>query len=567
MNRLGSRLAGGAVALFFAVALLAGCSRDEAGDSGVAATVNGAAITVAELEARHDLDRLGLPESGNPTVERLRAEYGAVLADLLVARLAGQELSRRHLAVTAAELAAAEAAVRADYSEEAFADMLLEEHIDLVRWREALRDRLTVEKLCQAVLSPSLRVGVSEAADYYKEHIDIFTRPDRTRFLLVRAKEAEPLRAALAAYRKSGSREDLEGKAGLSVQEVSLADRNLPKPWREALRPLKPGEASPVLPDDAGSAFLVLLGRQGESVLDPAKAYAAVEAILSADKLERAFAAWLTEALATATIRVNPMLAGDSRDAPAREQAAADAAPAAGSPRETSPPARPVEAPAETGQPSAVAQSASPTPDRTVAEVREEKAAEPSAPADSSDDSPPAGEQAAALTAAEQPPAAPAPAENRPVAPTPSSEASREPVGGQPAVPAAGESSAGETQAGGEAEASGMTATPPASPESATPAPPPGDVVGSPPAEPAPAAEAKAGEVEFAAIKASWILYVVDEGQEERVYLKPGKPLVIPFSRRLVVRLGTPSEVSYRIAGREVRVEVPKKETKVLEFP
>ena len=109
--------------------------------------------------ASHDLSRLGLPEAENPAVERLRAEYGAVLADMIVDSLAGQELSRRHLGVTDAELAKAEAVVRADYPGDAFGRMLLEEHIALERWREALRDRLTVEKFAREVLGPHVEQG------------------------------------------------------------------------------------------------------------------------------------------------------------------------------------------------------------------------------------------------------------------------------------------------------------------------------------------------------------------------------------------------------------------------
>ena len=68
--------------------------------------------------------------------------------------------------------------------------MLLEEHIDLPRWRELLADRLALEKFTQNVLRPNVRVGVSEAANYYKEHIDAFTRPASVRLRLVVGRDA-----------------------------------------------------------------------------------------------------------------------------------------------------------------------------------------------------------------------------------------------------------------------------------------------------------------------------------------------------------------------------------------
>jgi len=71
----------------------------------------------------------------------------------------------------------------------------------------------------------------------------------------------------------------------------------------------------------------------------------------------------------------------------------------------------------------------------------------------------------------------------------------------------------------------------------------------------------------FAAVKASWILYTADAQAQERMYLKPGKPFRVPFAKHLSVRLGSPSEVTYRFRGQEKTVEVKKKESRTLEFP
>jgi len=73
--------------------------------------------------------------------------------------------------------------------------------------------------------------------------------------------------------------------------------------------------------------------------------------------------------------------------------------------------------------------------------------------------------------------------------------------------------------------------------------------------------------VEFTAVKASWILFTVDDKPEERTYLKPGKPFTLTYSHRLVVRLGSPCEVSYKAGARQETVAVGKKESRVLEFP
>jgi hypothetical protein len=473
-------------------ALAAGCKQDAAREPGVVAVVNGEPIRLSDLEARYDLGRLGAPEAGNPAVEELRAEYGAVLADMIVARLVCQELARLGLAVTPAEVDAAEARVRADYAADgstdgsvgnsggAFGRMLLEERIDLGRWREVLADRLALAKFSREVLRQNARVDVSEAAAYYKEHIDAFTRPARVRLAEVRGREAEAVRTALAVWRKSGRLASLEGLDGITVRQAMIPEKNLAESWRQAVKGLKPGEASALLGADTETSFLVVLEREPATVLDPAKAYARVEADLAARKLEKTFAAWLAEALAGARITVNrQLLAGEGPKAATMAQ--------------------------------------------------------PPAPASDSPPRPSLGQEVPAVT------------DEGPVGPTGTGE---EP---SPAVPPPPSDAVPER-------------TPEDAPAETPPSSPSADEATAGPPERA-TGPSETGTVEFTAVKASWIRFAVDGGQEERVYLKPGQPHRIAFSRKLTVRLGSPSEVAYRAGDREATVVVGKKESLVLEFP
>jgi hypothetical protein len=563
--------------------LLGGCNRDVLDEPGVVATVNGDPIRTADLEARQDLRRLGAPVVDNPSVERLRVEYGAVLADMIVARLVRQELSRLRLAVSPAELAAAERDVLADYPDGAFDRMLLEEHIDADRWREVLGDRLSYEKFTREVLRQNVRVGVSEAANYYKEHIDAFTKPARLRLAIVGGKDAEAVKAAVAAYRKAGQLAALDGLPGITVQEVNLPAKNLSAVWREAVKPLKPGESSAVLTVGKETTVLILLARQPETVLDPAKAYARVEALLLEDKLQKAFDAWLAEALAGAKIAVSKQLVAAPADATADTADTADAAGAntdaarrSGSVDDKPPFATP-KAPRDGGKPAL--EPASPKEKEPTG--RDEKKATPApAPAqavsadntdkaDKSDNSDKIGKTDKTDKTAEASPPVSDASSAKPVAtPAPAQD---------PASPAAvvtavapNDTSAAKPAPGQEGASAKTDAptvpqvSPPVAPASPVAAPPAAPAVQSP-AEAA--LKGGAGEVEFSAVKASWILYTVDDGQEDRVYLKPGKPYRIVYAKKLSVRLGSPSEMKYRVGGKETTVEVGKKESRILEFP
>lgn len=550
MRPVVGRMLRGVVCACCAVPLLTGCFWEHAEESGIVATVNGSPIRLADLEGRHDLGQLGTPQLDNPAVEQLRAAYGEVLAEMIVARLVRQELERNGLAVTAAELAAAEAQVRADYPGDTFDQMLLEEHIDVPRWREALVDRLALEKFFREILRQNIRLDVSEAANYYKEHIEAVTQPSQVRLLLVQGREPDAIKAALAAYRKIGQRSVFEHATGVTMQEVRLAEKTLVGSWREALKGLKPGDVSAVMPIGREHLALVLVERQPEAVLEPAKAYAQIETLLTAGKLEKSFDAWLAEALAGAKISVSKTLlaavnagdaatkaarrpddqaeleaanketvardyvAGQARKTLAEKRAGTDgattvpqagtsteASPASSSVSVISPVALPINADAQSSQPAAVA----------AATGKNEDAVSPT---------PLPRQEPNASEAALTPPGVPAPA--------------------PAAVP----------------EALGVAAV-----SSATsPSAPAGDVALQP-------TKGASREVEFLAVKSSWIVFAVDDGAEERVYLKSGKPHKIAFDRKLQVHLGSPSEVKYRSNGRETTVDVGKKENRVLEFP
>jgi parvulin-like peptidyl-prolyl isomerase len=534
------------LSFFLAAALglgIAGCRGDLSEEPGVVAVVGKEPIRLADVRARHDLGQIGAPAGENPAVERLRAEYGTVLADMIVARLAAQELARRGLAVTGAEIDAAAAKVRADYSDEAFSRMLLEERIDPARWRELLADRLALEKFAREVLRPGVRVDVTEAANYYKEHRDAFAMPARVRLRLVRGDAPEAVKAAWAAVRKSGEGA-LSGLSAITTTEADLPEANLPAAWREAMKGLKPGEATAVLETGGkGGEFYILLGRQPATVLDPAKAYARVETTLAAQKLDAAFAAWLDAAVAGGDVKVSRKLLADRQVAPQPEKAQG--------------PDELAQARSEAAARDALAREARKALEtrRNPAQAMPERSAanEPAAPEKTA--SAPAPQQEAAPAAQE-----PFPSGETPVpaaAPTP-------PASPEPAPPAV---AAATPEAAPVAEVSPPSAAAPGEASAAAPA---ASAQPSAATAQAPAAEDTAhpgGTVVFTAIKASWILYTVDGGEEQRVYLKPDKPLRLDYAKKLVVRPGSPSEVSYRQGERETTVVVAKKESRVLEFP
>lgn len=294
--------------LILLLTLVSGCSApfDE---QGVVARINGEPVLLSEVEAVHDLKYLAGMTHQVDSLQRLQAEYGAVLTEILVQRLVAGYLADQGLAVTDEELEAAEMVVRADYPEGAFEQMLIEEYIHLDRWREQLRAGLNQEKLVQKVLRPSISIDYLEVDAYYREHIAFYLQP-RVRFLLIQGQERDLVEKVLELSATEPD-PDVLGKRfdRVDVHAYALREDNIPGDWQALLSGLEPREATNVMSrNPEGYQVLVLQERTEGRIVDPAQAYPLVERVLLESKLREAFDAWLAETLRSASIQVNHQL-------------------------------------------------------------------------------------------------------------------------------------------------------------------------------------------------------------------------------------------------------------------
>jgi hypothetical protein len=127
--------------------------------SGVAAVVNGEAITMAELEA-------AVRTNGNaaslPAEMQGRLRYAA-LSELITERIALQEARKADVRVSAGEVRAAVETMRAasGLDEKAFASRIVERYGSMAAFRKGLEQRLVIRKFIDQKVS----AGASDPAD------------------------------------------------------------------------------------------------------------------------------------------------------------------------------------------------------------------------------------------------------------------------------------------------------------------------------------------------------------------------------------------------------------------
>jgi len=294
--------------LYIAIIMMFGCTNDS-DDMGIIARVNGDPIYLSQLEFQHDQFQADTAGTYVPSVEKLKGEYGDILTDLIVQELVLQELARQELPVTDHELLKAEEAVRADYPEGAFDQMLVEEYIDLKAWRKQLKNHLAMKKFFQQVLRPQIKIDYKEAQQYYRDHISDFYLPESLRILVVRGPSRGLVGKAVEKFMEEHDSVNLATAFGeVEAREVVVREGRLSAAWKNAISGLAAGQSSGVLTDRFGFEALVLLERSPAKVLAPAQAYPLVERALLESKLRDAFEIWLAGSVGSAKISVSSHL-------------------------------------------------------------------------------------------------------------------------------------------------------------------------------------------------------------------------------------------------------------------
>lgn len=300
---------------------LAGCGRDPL-PPDVVATVNGRPIGVGLLQTAHDVRTQSWTNAQGPSVEELKAQYGAVLAELIVQELVMQHLQREGVPVTDSELAAAEDEVRADYPAGEFEASLIEEYMDVAVWREMLRRRLALRKFADRVLRPEITVTLAEVTDWYRAHEGEFRLPARVRFIMYEGFDKEEVEKALRLYDSGASPAEVEkAMPGVTVSELLVRRDRLPVAWQKELSALAPRKASAVRAQEGRNIAFLLLDNLPPRVLSLTEAYPVIERRLVEQKLDAAFDAWAEKALRTADVKVSAHLAGAGGNAGAGREA------------------------------------------------------------------------------------------------------------------------------------------------------------------------------------------------------------------------------------------------------
>ena len=187
----------------------------------VIAKVNGDEIQRTEFETTiHNVER----RAGRPVPPEQRDQvYRGVLDDLIALRLLKQEVARRQLTATDAEMTDAMKQMRQQFpTEAAFKQALTAQKMTLEQLRDETRTQVLVSKMLQQEVGSQIAVKPTEISGFYEKNPDKFQQPEAVRasHVLITVPEGAAPAVRAAARAKA---EDVLKQARAGVDFAKLA--------------------------------------------------------------------------------------------------------------------------------------------------------------------------------------------------------------------------------------------------------------------------------------------------------------------------------------------------------
>ena len=299
--------------LLLAAVTTAGC---ESGfDENIAVYVNGRPVTMKALK--------NMQQSGTGTSESEEADPEVQLA--LLDRLINEELiieeaERRGLLVTQAELDREIEAIKADYPNDSFKEMLIREYIDFDTWKEGLRRNLLIAKSTEAIGEEKARIDTESWENFFQAHRSASPEPVRILVRHLTASDRADLEKVLKEVRSGKTKLEKAAKKVLGSGEkpgpsepVWVYLHRLPPEIAQALSGLEVGGISDIVETEYGFSIFQVLEIEEKPAPDPAKVLAGLRRQYLEYQRAQAFTQWLEEAKGQAKIVFNPVFGTASR--------------------------------------------------------------------------------------------------------------------------------------------------------------------------------------------------------------------------------------------------------------
>ncbi|WP_410288662.1 SurA N-terminal domain-containing protein [Desulfosarcina sp.] len=152
--------------------LLAGCSApdDPSSQETVLIRTDGQRVTLAQFERAFEAARIAYSDNRSVDPQVLQEARLRLLNQMAEEAVIDRRADELGIELDDVELEAGIQAIRKDYPEDEFEQMLLESAIPYSLWKDRLRTRLLMEKVVDQDLVQTLTITAKDIETYYKAH-------------------------------------------------------------------------------------------------------------------------------------------------------------------------------------------------------------------------------------------------------------------------------------------------------------------------------------------------------------------------------------------------------------
>lgn len=300
------------ITLLLLVLLAFGCKGKAKEAQEVLVKINNDAITLEEFEREYRTERKGYTPAypaGRENVLKLKAAY---LNQMIEEKLILNEAARRGVSLSAEEVNAAIAEIKKDYADEkSFEKMLVNEYINIDRWKEKIKEKLLIDKIISQLVLSKISVSDGEVEQFYNDNIDEYKREEEVKarqILLATEEDAEKARERI---RSGEDFADVAEEISLSPDSKEGGDLGyfsrgiMPPEFDDVVFTIEKGMISEVVRSPYGyHVFLVEDKREARDLgIDEVKGK--IVEILKREKMEEAYLNWMEKLKSGVKIDVN----------------------------------------------------------------------------------------------------------------------------------------------------------------------------------------------------------------------------------------------------------------------
>ena len=253
--------------------------------------------TISMKEMREEIDRF-IYDMGI-TDQDARSGVKSIIDKIVEKRLILEYGRKNGITVSSDELENAVKAIKQDYPEDVFNEILLKRYIDIKEWKKNLNEELLMKKIVETALKDSTAVTFEEAKEYYENHQDEFRHPPMVQIRQIVTKTKEDMQTILKQIKDGKSMAEQAKKYSITPEAENegilgwVQKGQLDEKIDRLIFSLKEGELSKILETPYGFHLFKVIAVKEEGIEEFPEAVKDIESKISMDKREAMYSKWL----------------------------------------------------------------------------------------------------------------------------------------------------------------------------------------------------------------------------------------------------------------------------------